>query len=195
VDIAQKILALRMKNVLSQEALAEQLGVSRQSISKWELGQAMPDTEKIIQLCRFFGVTADWLLFNEGIMFGKPSKQALRFAMYLIVKDFGMSINFYEKLLDTRASVLGPNRFAQFFFDGICFSIMSEAHLPGHNYIGCGDHKFVINPWTSDLAAEHKRVKNLQIGRVTDIIQPHANYNFFNIYDPDDNVIEITGAL
>jgi len=193
MEISQKIQSLRIKSGLSQEALADRLGVTRQSVSKWELGQALPDTEKVIQLSQLFGVTIDWLLLYEGPMLAKPNKQSLRFGMYLIVKDFGKSVDFYEKLLSMRVSTIGTNRFAQFFFDGICMSIMNEAHLPSHDYSGCGDHKFVLNFWIPDLSAEYERVKSLNIGRMTDIIQVNTNYYFFNVYDPDGNVIEITG--
>jgi len=193
VEIGKRIQALRIQSGLSQEALADQLGVTRQSVSKWELGQALPDTEKVVQLSRLFGVSTDWLLLYEGPMFAKPNRQTLRFGMYLIVKDFNKAVDFYEKLLSMRVSTIGANRFAQFFFDGICISIMNEAHLPGHDYSGCGDHKFVINFWIADLTAEYERVKSLNIGRMTDIIQANANYYYFNVYDPDRNVIEITG--
>jgi len=193
MEVGKRIQGLRIKGGLSQEALADQLGVTRQSVSKWELGQALPDTEKIVQISRLFGVSTDWLLLYEGPMLARPNKQALRFGMYLIVKDFNKSVDFYEKLLSMRVSTIGINRFAQFFFDGICLSIMNEAHLPGHDYSGCGDHKFVLNFWISDLPAEHARVKSLNIGRVTDIVKANSSYYFFNVYDPDRNVIEITG--
>ena len=55
----------RKKAGMSQEELAHQLGVSRQSISKWEQGQAFPETEKLIQLSRMLGVTIDSLLKEE----------------------------------------------------------------------------------------------------------------------------------
>jgi len=70
---------------------------------------------------------------------------------------------------------------------------MNEANLQGHDYSGSGDHKFVLNFWINDLQAEYERVKSLNIGAVTEIIQIHTNYYFFNLYDPDNNVIEITG--
>ena len=193
MHLGQRIQTLRVQHNLSQETLAEKLDVTRQSISKWELGTAQPDTEKIIRLCQLFGVTTDWLLLYKGPMSAKPNKQTLRFGMYLITKHFARSVDFYEKLLDKRASVMGPNRFAQFFIDGIGLSVMNEAHLQGHDYTGCGDHKFAFNFWTQDLITEHTRIVVLNIGRTTPIIHPHARYCFFNVYDPDGNVIEITG--
>ena len=69
MEVGQRIQALRTRNGLSQEALADRLGVTRQSVSKWELGQSLPDTEKIVQLSRLFGVGIDWLLLNEVPMF------------------------------------------------------------------------------------------------------------------------------
>ncbi len=60
----EKLQALRKEQGLSQEALAEQLGVSRQAVSKWESGAAWPETEKILTLCRMYGLSADELLLN-----------------------------------------------------------------------------------------------------------------------------------
>lgn len=60
--LAEKILNLRKKNGWSQEELANQLSVSRQSVSKWESAQSIPDLEKILMMSRLFGVTTDYLL-------------------------------------------------------------------------------------------------------------------------------------
>ena len=57
-----KILYCRKKAGLSQEALAEKLGVSRQAVSKWETGEAVPELSKLVLLAAAFGVTTDWLL-------------------------------------------------------------------------------------------------------------------------------------
>ncbi|MDE6125293.1 MAG: helix-turn-helix domain-containing protein [Eubacterium sp.] len=53
---------LRVKNKLSQEKLAEQLGLSRQSISKWEQGYALPDTDNLLKLSELYGISVDTLL-------------------------------------------------------------------------------------------------------------------------------------
>ena len=63
--LADKIINERKKNGWSQEELAEQLGVSRQSISKWEGAQAIPDIQKIIKMAELFGVSTDYLLKDE----------------------------------------------------------------------------------------------------------------------------------
>lgn len=62
MSFATKLLALRTQHKYSQEALAEKLNVSRQAISKWELGTTLPETEKVIALSEFFGVSIDYLL-------------------------------------------------------------------------------------------------------------------------------------
>ena len=63
--LADKITALRKKAGWSQEELAEQLGVTRQSVSKWEGALSVPDMDKVVQMSRLFGVTTDFLLKDE----------------------------------------------------------------------------------------------------------------------------------
>ena len=63
--LADKIINLRKKSGMSQEDLAGKLNVSRQSISKWESAQSIPDLDKIIQLSIIFGVSTDFLLKDE----------------------------------------------------------------------------------------------------------------------------------
>lgn len=63
--LADKIIENRKKNGWSQEELAEKLGVSRQSVSKWESAQAVPDLKKILQLSEIFGVSTDYLIRDE----------------------------------------------------------------------------------------------------------------------------------
>ena len=62
MTFSDKLIALRKKAGWSQEELAERLNVSRQSVSKWESGQSMPDIDKILQLSSLFSVTTDCLL-------------------------------------------------------------------------------------------------------------------------------------
>ncbi len=65
MNIGERISELRKAKSLSQEELAEQLGVSRQSVSKWETGTAVPDTENAIAMSKIFGVTTDFLLTGQ----------------------------------------------------------------------------------------------------------------------------------
>lgn len=67
MDFSEKLLTLRKANDLTQEQLAEKLDVSRQSISKWESGQATPELEKIVAMSAVFNVTTDYLLKSSEI--------------------------------------------------------------------------------------------------------------------------------
>lgn len=67
--LADKIIELRKKNGWSQEELAEKVGVSRQSVSKWEGALSVPDLDKILLMSQIFGVSTDYLLKDE---FGEP---------------------------------------------------------------------------------------------------------------------------
>lgn len=64
MTIGETIQRLRTKRRLSQEQLAELVGVSRQAVSKWELNAALPDTDKLVPLARALGVSVDELLGN-----------------------------------------------------------------------------------------------------------------------------------
>ena len=62
--LGETIQALRRQKNLTQEQLAELVGVSRQAVSKWELNTALPDTDKLVPLARALGVSVDELLGN-----------------------------------------------------------------------------------------------------------------------------------
>lgn len=65
MTLSEKITTLRRKNGWSQEELAERLDVSRQSVSKWEMGQSIPEVEKIVQMSDLFGISTDALIRDE----------------------------------------------------------------------------------------------------------------------------------
>ena len=70
--LADKIAELRKKNGWSQEELAGQLGVSRQSVSKWESASSIPDLDKILKMSEVFGVSTDYLLKDSN----EPEEEA-----------------------------------------------------------------------------------------------------------------------
>ncbi len=65
MKLEEKIVLLRKKNGWSQEELAFRLDVSRQSVSKWEMGSSIPELDKIVKMSEIFGVTTDYLLKND----------------------------------------------------------------------------------------------------------------------------------
>ena len=75
MNLADNLKKIRKDNNLSQEQLAEQLGVSRQSVSKWESNQAYPEMDKVLQLCQLFSLNIDDLL-NQDIKEVYNNKQS-----------------------------------------------------------------------------------------------------------------------
>ena len=69
--LSERIYKFRRKSGLSQEQLAEKIGVSRQAISKWESGTSTPELEKLLALCECFNITLDELVRDEVSAEGK----------------------------------------------------------------------------------------------------------------------------
>ena len=66
MTFGQKLQMLRQRAGMSQDVLAERMGVSRQAVSRWERDETMPDPDKIVVLADLFGVTTDYLLRQDG---------------------------------------------------------------------------------------------------------------------------------
>lgn len=73
-----RIAQARKKQGLTQEQLAEQLEVTRQSVSRWESDTAYPETDKLVRLARIFGVSCDYLLQGAGEAEGTPPAPVTR---------------------------------------------------------------------------------------------------------------------
>ena len=67
MTFAEKLLQLRKREGYSQEELANKLNVSRQAISRWEMGSAVPDSSNLLQISKLFHVSTDYLLNDEYI--------------------------------------------------------------------------------------------------------------------------------
>ena len=93
MKLNEKIFYCRRKAGMSQEALAEELGVSRQAVSKWETGDAVPEISKLLSLAKTFDVTTDWLLSEE-----EPEEP-----------DAGT--NYYQETADWRSNTTSAERF------------------------------------------------------------------------------------
>ncbi len=87
MTIGQKIMKLRCGMDISQEQLSEMLGVSRQSVSKWEMDQALPQIDKVLQLAELFSVTTDALL-QDKIELMPPAKGAVHGGKYFGTDGF-----------------------------------------------------------------------------------------------------------
>ena len=78
MTIGEKITHLRSASGMSQETLADKLSVSRQSVSKWEMDQAQPQIDKILQLCELWGVSTDELLYDKITINRAPASAPLK---------------------------------------------------------------------------------------------------------------------
>ena len=74
MTIGERLLKLRKEKNLSQEELANILDVSRQTVSKWETDQSVPDFDKIVPLCEVFGITSDELLTGNSNIIEKKEE-------------------------------------------------------------------------------------------------------------------------
>ena len=66
--LSEKLYELRKKGGLSQEQLAEQLGVSRQAVSKWESGKAVPESDTLISISKYYNVSLDYLMKENDLV-------------------------------------------------------------------------------------------------------------------------------
>ena len=78
MNLSDRIQYLRKARGISQEGLADQIGVSRQAVSKWESEQSMPDLDKIISMSDYFEVTTDYLLKGIEPVVQKEEEQSIK---------------------------------------------------------------------------------------------------------------------
>lgn len=136
-------------------------------------------------------------------------------SIYLVVRDFEKSLEFYEKILNRNISATSGNRFAVFNYEGLNLCLMNgyydsqnkEKLTTKGEYCSLYDdleqivnsentRKIFINLEVEDLQAEYDRISNLGIAtNLTSIryINVYFPYWYFNFMDPDGNPIEITG--
>lgn len=105
--LADKIIMLRKKAGMSQEQLAERLGVSRQSVSKWEGSQSMPDMDKAVKLADLFGLSLDSLIRDDlDVEDGVEAPSVSTDAATSDADDAPISVSFDEAMhLSTRRLV------------------------------------------------------------------------------------------
>jgi transcriptional regulator with XRE-family HTH domain len=198
MDIGRKIQEHREKNGLSQEALAEKIGVSRQSISKWELGQALPEVDKIVQLSQLFGVSTDSLLHGEKPMYNKPSRQLV--CINVPTPDTKRFVEFYNQVLGATILEPVPGRYEVFFGNveerspdnrGMIIVPTHDPNFKKTETNACQGFEILVD----NADAEYERIKNIGV----EIAEPPKNvpwgYRFFHLKDPDGNGVDIIQVL
>ncbi len=104
IQLADRLVTLRKEHNLSQEALAEKLGLSRQAVSKWERAEASPDTDNLIALAEIYGISLDALLGND-VDIEKTSENTEDKAEDTVNKD-GKNVDKFKKMLSYAPVIL-----------------------------------------------------------------------------------------
>jgi len=135
MDLSDKILNLRKKKNISQQELAEKLNISRQAISRWEMGKSQPDASNILQLSKLFDVTSDYLLNDDFESdYDIPAvKETSKTADKRIKKIIGLSIS-------------GAGIFGNFII--YIISRMVEVMIPRIKYSEAGEKLYT---WSGDF--------------------------------------------
>lgn len=119
MNIADRIQNLRKKKAISQEQLADVVGVSRQAVSKWESGQSIPDLEKVIVMSDYFGVTTDYILKGiEPIEQNEPKagfkvSNKVKGIVAIVFMSFGLITNFVIYIVSRFVEVPIPYSYIQ----------------------------------------------------------------------------------
>ena len=130
MNLSDKILNLRKNAKMSQEDLAERLNVSRQAISRWEMGVALPDATNILNLSKIFGVTTDYLL-NDDYKSDKdiPAVKEIQVSEKIRNEIIGLfsiliGLNFVNLAIQIWAQFFGQNDFIS-----ICCTIFTIIYI------------------------------------------------------------------
>ncbi len=97
MEFNNKLYELRKQKGFSQEELANRLNVSRQTISKWEVGEFTPDMEKLVAISDLFEVSLDELVKGEEPKLAEPSEQIVKSELYSDIKEQVLTVDNKEK--------------------------------------------------------------------------------------------------
>lgn len=114
MNLSENLHFLRKRDKITQEELADRLGVSRQSVSKWETGEAYPDTDKLVSICDVFGVSLDDFMRTDLSAAGE--------AQIPPNEDFG-----YVKHMDKYSRFMSAGVFLILFGVAVCVALAGSA--------------------------------------------------------------------
>ncbi len=120
MSFASNIKAIRKENNLSQEQLAEKLGVSRQSVSKWESNQSYPEMDKILLICKLFNYDIGELM-NENIKEVSETKQS-RSKVNKVIEDF---FDYITRLVDMFTAMTFKQKLKCLFEQAIIIALLA----------------------------------------------------------------------
>lgn len=142
LEIANRLYELRKKNGLSQEALAEKLGISRQSISKWERAESSPDTDNLISLAKLYNISLDELLLND-------------------VKDSNAEQT--ENISDIKDDKNSQNDNSE---DASSQSVNDSEEIPdvGHKFVNVNDGENIVHVGTKGVFVKDDEGNEIKVG-------------------------------
>ncbi len=165
MTLGQRIQQIRNSALLSQEAFGEKLGVTRQTVSKWELDQAVPEISKIVMMSQFFHVTTDSILVENISTFDSTGEQFVcgvyKSGCCEVVETEMFALVYYSSHNDT---VLGTRLYAE--FDGqkrlyaVCEYNKSDKSI-GYAYIA-GEQSNAVCANDEDLKSKLEQVYDEQ---------------------------------
>lgn len=115
MSLSEKIYELRKAGNLSQEQLAEKVNVSRQSVSKWESGETIPEVERVVELSKIFNVSTDYLLLSSEV-----EKLANR----------TVQLEKQQKDLRTEVQIQHERIFKSLYVYAVALAVFAFLHLP-----------------------------------------------------------------
>ena len=158
MTIGDRLLKLRKEKNLSQEDLANILDVSRQTVSKWETGESMPDFNKICPLCEYFGITSDELITGkQNIVEAQKENKKQKFA-----RNIAISVSLY--IISIIAIILFSTYFSAPII-GVClfFGIISVA-------TGIIIYSSIVYSKDKDEESKKEKKENTVIKQICEII-------------------------
>ncbi len=87
MEFNNKLYELRKQKGFSQEELANRLNVSRQTVSKWEVGESSPDMEKLVAISELFDISLDELVLDKAVKKDEASEQTVKSDLYSDIKE------------------------------------------------------------------------------------------------------------
>lgn len=211
LNISSFIRQKRKEQNLTQDQLAEQLGITKASVSKWELGQSYPDITMLPDLAALFDCTIDELVgyCNPKISYREQGKKILR--------EFTATTGFTRKLVSINLVSADPVRMSQFYHDALEATIVTDHGGPERIEIWFGEKNensvciianyqkgYVPAKTTTcqgfefrvaDVDAEYRRMKKAGIFIEEEPQDLPWGYRYFHVKDPDGNGIDIVQAL
>lgn len=175
MDLGNKIANLRKKNNLSQEELADKIGVTRQTISKWELNNTTPDIMQAKKISEVFSISLDELTDNnmDNILINKVNNTEKLAALTIkILKFIGVSLLIFFILIFILAIIMYKNKFENRYYNvigkySITCSLDNETYFYEVEYnknfqvINAGGDAFIANHVDLELEDANKVVAHI----------------------------------